>query len=51
VHQRSRERQGDDLCGNIQKRKTGKAEEPTPVGDKLLPEIGQIVVHIAHILS
>jgi hypothetical protein len=49
VHLRREEGQGADLHPNFSKQMAGKAEQH--VGDKPLPEIGQVVVHKTHLLS
>jgi hypothetical protein len=51
VHQRRREKQRADLHVNFYQTKAGKAESQQWAGDKLLPEIGQVMVHRDHFLS
>jgi hypothetical protein len=52
IHQRRGEEQGADLHVNFQEKKRLERQKGLQwVDDKLLLEIGQIVVHKAHLLS
>jgi hypothetical protein len=51
AHQRKGEGQGASLCKNFSKQRLERKEGRQQASDKLLPEIGPVVVHKAHILS